>query len=249
MSSALVDRSDVSKKVLLNLVNSRRITTSLILKSGLLSWIEMSLLSPREDEGLTWLKVLENILDVVDPVKLESATGVEWRAAIGRCMSLLQGDAGTYVVSLAVTQTNLLLGSTSLTVTLRLKSRIVMKLGLLPGPAIPTFSVLLSHCLVGLRNLEKDMTIPTTPIALRTSSLSRHTSCSQRDVDTTDSHDLWGEVVVNLWRASMTSGNVGKAWDELTPRILVWNLLVDGEDQTAEWARREVVWNTTRAAI
>ena len=55
----------------------------------------MMILSPREDEGLLWLRVLENILDVVDPSKLESATGGEWRAAIGRCIALLQGDAGT----------------------------------------------------------------------------------------------------------------------------------------------------------
>jgi nucleolar pre-ribosomal-associated protein 1 len=60
----------------------------------------MMLLSPREDEGMSWMRVLENILDVVDPLKLESATGGEWRAAIGRCMALVQGDtAGTQVVS------------------------------------------------------------------------------------------------------------------------------------------------------
>ena len=57
----------------------------------------MTLLAPREDEGLLWMKVLENILDVVDPVKLESATGGEWRAAIGRCMTLLQGESGAYM--------------------------------------------------------------------------------------------------------------------------------------------------------
>ena len=227
-------------------MSSRRIATSLILKSGLLSWIEMTLLAPRENEGLLWLKVLENILDVVDPIKLESATGGEWRAAVGRCITLLQSDTGTYVVSLAAAQTNLLLASTSLISSLPLKARIVMKLGLLPGPTIPTFNVLLSHCLVGLRNLEKDLIIPTIPAALQSPSQSRHTSCSLRELDTTDSHELWGEVVVSLWRASMTSGSAGKAWDELTPRILVWNLLVDGEDQTTEWARREVVWNMTQ---
>ena len=45
------------------------------------------------------MKVLENILDVVDPVKVESATGGEWRAAIGRCMTLLQGESGAYMSS------------------------------------------------------------------------------------------------------------------------------------------------------
>jgi len=120
-----------------------------------------------------------------------------------------------------------------------------MKLSLLPGRSIPTLNVLLSNCLVGLRNMEKDLTIPTIPIALRSSSHSRHISYSLREVNTADSHELWGEVVVTLWRASMTSGSTGNAWDELTQRILVWNVLVDGEDHTAEWARREVVWNTT----
>jgi nucleolar pre-ribosomal-associated protein 1 len=139
-----------------------------------------------------------------------------------------------------------LASSTSLVTTLRLKSRIVMKLNLLPGPSIPTLDVLLSNCLVSLRNTEKDLTIPTIPIALRSSSHSRHTSHSLREVNTADSHELWGEVLVTLWRASMTSGSTGKAWDELTQRILVWNVLVDGEDHTAEWARREVVWNTTQ---
>jgi nucleolar pre-ribosomal-associated protein 1 len=59
----------------------------------------MTLLAFQEDGGLLWMKVLENILDVVDPVKLESATGGEWRAAIGRCMALLQGDSGAYMSS------------------------------------------------------------------------------------------------------------------------------------------------------
>ncbi|KAI9512767.1 ribosome 60S biogenesis N-terminal-domain-containing protein [Russula earlei] len=221
-------------EILLNLTNSRRITTSLVLKSGLLSWIEMSLLDPRQDEGLLWMRVLENILDIVDPQKLESATGGEWRRAIGRCMSLLRADAAA---------------STSHTAMLLYKSRIVMRLGLLPGPPVPTFDALLSQCLVSLRHLEKGLILSTFPVALRSSPHSRHTSYSIREGNATDSHELWGEVVVYLWRAAMASESSGKAWDELTPRILVWNLLVDGEDHVAEWARREVVWNTTTQTV
>jgi len=59
----------------------------------------MTLLASREGEVLLWMKVLENVLDVVDPAKLESATGGEWRAAIGRCMTLLQGESGAYMSS------------------------------------------------------------------------------------------------------------------------------------------------------
>jgi nucleolar pre-ribosomal-associated protein 1 len=59
----------------------------------------MTLLASREDDGLLWMKVLENILDVVDPVKLESVTGGGWRAAIGRCITLLQGESGAHMSS------------------------------------------------------------------------------------------------------------------------------------------------------
>jgi len=93
-------------EILLNLTNSQRITTSLVLKSGLLSWIEMMLLSPREDDCLLWLRILENIIDVVDPMRLESSTGGEWRAAVGRCMTSVRGHAGAYAIFLAATLTN-----------------------------------------------------------------------------------------------------------------------------------------------
>ena len=146
-----------------------------------------------------------------------------------------------------MTQTKrLLAASVSLIAMLRLKSRIVMKLSLLPGPTIPILNVLLSNCLVGLRNMEKDLIIPAISITRQSSSQSWHTSYGLREGNTMNSHELWGEIVVNLWRTSMTSRSTGKAWDELTPRILVWNVLIDGEDHVAEWARREVVWNTTQ---
>lgn len=120
-----------------------------------------------------------------------------------------------------------------------------MKLGLRTGPAVP--NDLLSQCLVGIRHLEKDLALPTIPITPGTSPQPRHTSYSHRDVHTSDSLVVWGEVVVSLWRASMTLGSSGRVWDELTPRILIWDLLVDGEDQVAEWVRKEVVRNTTRS--
>ncbi|KAI0254170.1 ribosome 60S biogenesis N-terminal-domain-containing protein [Lactifluus subvellereus] len=203
-------------EILLNLTNSQRITTSLVLKSGLLSWIEMMLLSPREDDCLLWLRILENIIGVVDPVRLESSTGGEWRAGVGRCMTLVQGHAASFLP------------------TLQLKSRIVLKLSLLPGSTVPTLDVLLSHCLASLHHLERDIVLPTFPLSPRLSSLASESYAV-----------LWGEVVVNLWRASMTSGRSREAWDELTPRMLIWNQLVDGDDRVSEWARREVVRNVT----
>lgn len=62
-------------------------TTSLLLKSGLLSWIEMQLLDPTESEGIAWLKVIENIICIVDPAKIESSTSGDWRSVLARCLS------------------------------------------------------------------------------------------------------------------------------------------------------------------
>ena len=128
---------------------------------------------------------------------------------------------------------------------LQLKSWIVVKLSLLPGLAIPAFDVLLSQCLVGLRHLEKNLALLELSSAIQSPPRRRHTSYSSREECMPEAHDLWGEAVVGLWRASMASGASQAAWDELTPRILIWSMLVDGEDQSAEWARREVVRNVT----
>ncbi|KAH9180077.1 ribosome 60S biogenesis N-terminal-domain-containing protein [Lactarius sanguifluus] len=233
-------------EILLNLTNSRRIATSLVLKSGLLSWVEMMLLVPRDDEVLSWMRVLENILDVVDPAKMESSTGGEWRAAIGRCVTSLQGNTGKYPRHHYESPTDRRPpASPSFLASLQLKSRIVVKLSLLPGPTIPAFDVLLSQCLAGLRYLEKKLVLPEFEFSVQSPPMRRHTSYSSREESTPEAHDLWGEAVVSLWRASMTSGGSQEAWDELTPRVLIWSMLVDGEDQSAEWAREEVVRNLT----
>ena len=54
---------------------------SLILKSALLSWIEMQLLLGTK-ERVEWFKILDNILVFVDSKKPEGVLGSEWRATI-----------------------------------------------------------------------------------------------------------------------------------------------------------------------
>lgn len=82
----------VSFQVLANLTCNAQATTSLVLKSSLLTWIEMQLLTPQENEGVAWIKIVENVLTTVDSAKLESSTNGEWRSVICRCLSLLLGD-------------------------------------------------------------------------------------------------------------------------------------------------------------
>jgi nucleolar pre-ribosomal-associated protein 1 len=76
-------------QVLTNLTRNSQATTSLILKSSLLTWIEMQLKSVRDNEAIAWVKIMENIITVVEPAKLETSTGGEWRSAVCRTLLLL----------------------------------------------------------------------------------------------------------------------------------------------------------------
>jgi nucleolar pre-ribosomal-associated protein 1 len=58
----------------------------------------------------------------------------------------------------------------------------------------------------------------------------------------TDSLSVWGAIVEDLWRASMTLAEAPVKWDALTSRLLRWRGIV-GEDGSpiGEWARKEAV--------
>ena len=54
----------------------------------------MTLESHQGDDGTPWMKILDNILKVVDPQKIESSTNGQWRAAIARCLELSMAKHG-----------------------------------------------------------------------------------------------------------------------------------------------------------
>lgn len=75
--------------MLANLTCNAQATTSLILKSGLLTWIEMQLIDSTSNlhmESVQWIKILDNILVIVKPDKIEAATNGEWRMIVSRCL-------------------------------------------------------------------------------------------------------------------------------------------------------------------
>ena len=59
---------------------------SLVMRHALLAWIEMQLESVRGEEAIAWVRILENILSVLNASKVEAATGGEWREILGRCL-------------------------------------------------------------------------------------------------------------------------------------------------------------------
>ncbi|KAJ2961156.1 hypothetical protein NUW54_g14396 [Trametes sanguinea] len=83
-------------EVLANVTCNARATTSLILRHALLSWIEMQVQTVRAEEAIAWARILENILAVVSPAKLEAATSGEWRAIIVRCARMILHHPGVF---------------------------------------------------------------------------------------------------------------------------------------------------------
>ena len=76
------------QKVLANLTCTTQATTSLVLKSALLSRIGVQLLHSTAG-SVAWIRILEKILTMVDWNKIESSTNGEWRSAISRCLEVL----------------------------------------------------------------------------------------------------------------------------------------------------------------
>lgn len=56
----------------------------------------MQLLHPKaRAEGVEWIKILENILVIVDAAKVEASTNGEWKTIICRCLISLLDDKET----------------------------------------------------------------------------------------------------------------------------------------------------------
>ncbi|KAK2459367.1 hypothetical protein APHAL10511_008611 [Amanita phalloides] len=76
-------------EVLANLSCNGQATRSLILKSSLLTWIQMQIHATSNKEDIAWAKILANIVFLHDAKKLEAGSNGEWRKIICRCLSIL----------------------------------------------------------------------------------------------------------------------------------------------------------------
>jgi nucleolar pre-ribosomal-associated protein 1 len=190
----------------------------------------MQLQSVRGNEVIAWVKVVGNILTVVDPGKLETSTGGEWRIVLCRILLLLvsPNELGMTVFALTVSVT--------------------LRLSLLPGPPIPHLSLLVEQLLGSLKRFEKEMRLPLSyhnGHAAQSQTLRLHGALGL--LEAPSSHDpvqIWGEGVEALWRITTTFERKLSAWDALTCRLLLWRSVV-GEDGSVvgEWARKEVIRN------
>jgi len=68
---------------------------SLLLRSGLLSWVEIQVHGAvTEQEALQWCRVLDNVLTVSDAAKMESVTEGQWRKTVMRIIERILGTSG-----------------------------------------------------------------------------------------------------------------------------------------------------------
>lgn len=93
-------------EVLANISCNEQAATSITLRSGILSWIEMQLIqrapnvTSQARRSIAWVKILENLMLTVDIPKIEQATNGNWRRSIARSLLLLieERDFGMFPV-------------------------------------------------------------------------------------------------------------------------------------------------------
>ncbi|KAH7907124.1 ribosome 60S biogenesis N-terminal-domain-containing protein [Hygrophoropsis aurantiaca] len=226
-------------EILANLTCNTQATVSLILKSALLSWIEIQLQTCKQQEASAWLKIVENILIVGDIPKLERSTSGEWRAVLCRCVSLiLETETGSSIPIL------------------KLAVSCILRLSLLEGPK-QHLSTVIADALRYLERLEGSIDYHSNchagmlvDVPSRRLPAPHHAHGLHDPLLIVDPLLSWGEAVEELWRASMTLHEQWIGWDSLTSRLLIWRGLV-GEDGSSvgEWARKEVVGNSRYSQI
>ena len=234
-------------EVLANVTCHARATTSLVLRSALLSWIEMQLGSMGADEPLAWVKILANVVSVVDPAKIEAATGGEWRLCLGRCLRAILTSSGEPLVGIYIwNDINSAAISTACTASvLPYATDLLLRVALLAGSPAVDINRLVQPCMKWLQKMEEALADSTLPDGERVQSHTRvwppHSSRGLFDCHSPDSISEWGACVERLWRTCAARDDKCSEWDALTHRLLVWNALDSGRSIIGEWARRETI--------
>lgn len=216
--------------------------TSLVLGSGLLSWIELQLQTLRAGEALAWVKIVENILAVIDTVKLDASTGGEWRSITSRCLLRVlesTSKSGRFSWVPAIFDSVLLACDKDVfvqvvAVVLRLSATTTQPLEL---------GQLVCSCIKRLDVMEKDAPVGRTRPPTLVLTRAPHASASLWQGADAPVLSHWGFCVESLWRASMAVEEKISSWDVLTSRLLVWRAIAGEATEVGEWARKEVIQN------
>ncbi|KAL0058378.1 hypothetical protein AAF712_014958 [Marasmius tenuissimus] len=245
-------------EVLANLTCISQAVISLLLKSSLLSWIEIQLLGSSVDsesvgirnkqdqeqqkqEHVAWIKILENILIHAAKEKLENITRGEWRVTIARCLSRV----------LTWISRNSEIGTEQTLAMMHLLSRVALRMTEQHSVTEELSTILgevLNQCIAILRDAESVSVNVLQPYCTCTEPRSPgpHTSSGLFDLESTSDvgqPHRWSGVVEELWRVAMSVSS-SHAWDALSCRILIARSLACRDTvgvDSGEWARRETV--------
>ncbi|KZO94573.1 hypothetical protein CALVIDRAFT_528779 [Calocera viscosa TUFC12733] len=213
-------------EVLGSLTRNQYATHALVLRSSLLAWINIQLLTVKPSEALAWLRVLENIVMVVDFQKLEKDTYSTWRSDVAGCLWKLLGAAEAELSTLHV---------------LQLSSRIMLRIS--SGAAPPwTMPDVVELGVTTLKEVENFLDNGPLPSPYPTDGdFHYHRTIVQPPSTPTpeEASTLWAQCVRRLWRVGMTLDPEpgSRWWTELTPRLIV---LGKAGGEEGEWVRREV---------
>ena len=220
---------------MIKITSNRYAVNSLLLRSGLLSWIEIQVHGDvTEQEALQWCRVLDNVLTVSDVSKMESVTEGQWRKTAMRIVERILGITGRLLESISIFTTDPAQDSPSV---LRDSVNVISRLQAISG-GDPDLPRVVDLALKSVIALEKELRIR---FDLEPGLRSKHTAGGASLI-------LWGKVIVTLWRVVMGFDIKSLAWDELTLRLLVWRCIA-GERNAAEgeWCRQEVLRNLRSA--
>lgn len=207
---------------------------SLLLRSGLLSWIEIQVRGAvTGQEAMQWCRVLGNVLTVSDGIKMESVTEGQWRKSIMRIVARVLETNGELIDPQALYP--LILAQVSPSLLNDIVGLISRLQVVFPGD--PDLLKVVDIALKSLKVLENVLWIQDGSGVLGANLCCENSSGGNPLV-------LWGGIVVRLWQVVMGFDAKPAAWDGLTLRLVIWRC-VAGERVApeGEWARREVVGN------
>lgn len=219
-----------------------------------------------KSEGVEWIKILENILVIVDSKKVEASTNGEWRAVICRCLMSLLSDKNSceprHQIYFHSSELMLLAAAIE---NFPHAVPVVLRLALLNGTPLRDLSPLLDLAVGCLEQLESIMELDLQSLSSSISDdglillpLAPHRSLTlhqrlQKPTSASNQRKILMSTTEMLWRASMTLDRKCAAWEKLSPRLLLWRSVSTVQEigpaidtSAGEWARKEAVVNLSQ---
>lgn len=224
---------------LIKITSNRYGVNSLLLRSGLLPWIEIQVHGAvTEQEASQWCRVLNNVLTVSDAAKVESVTEGQWRKAIMRIIERflgMNGELMSFMSELSIGDFPLTSAKVSPFVLCESADLISRLEAVSPGD-----SDLLRVVGLALKSLD----VLESNLRVRDDSDDPRPNLRSEESPEGDPLILWGKVVVTLWQVVMGFSTKPTSWDRLTTRLVIWRCIA-GETEVleGEWARKEAVRN------